>query len=150
MMMDLTLWHWFGLAALLAIMDVVLGASFFLVWLGVSAFTVGVLLWLVPQLAWEYQLLIFTIQSLASIAFWRVYLKKHPTTTDKPRLNRRSEQYVGRVFTLEEPIVNGRGKITVDDSSWRVEGADLKAGTRIEVTGVDGVILKVSAVEKST
>jgi hypothetical protein len=38
--------------------------------------------------------------------------------SDQPKLNRRGEQYVGRTFTLEEPIVNGHGKIRVDDSTW--------------------------------
>ena len=68
---------------------------------------------------------------------------RHPTETDQPRLNRRGEQYIGRTFTLDEPIVNGLGKIRVDDSTWKIEGGDCAAGTRITVVGVDGVVLKV-------
>jgi membrane protein implicated in regulation of membrane protease activity len=48
------------------------------------------------------------------------------------------------MFTLEEPIVNGRGKIHVDDSTWRVEGEDCPKGARVRVTDAEGVILKVS------
>ena len=58
-------------------------------------------------------------------------------------LNRRGEQYVGRRLTLDEPIVNGRGQVKVDNSTWRVEGADLPAGTPVIVTGVRGTILNV-------
>jgi membrane protein implicated in regulation of membrane protease activity len=58
-------------------------------------------------------------------------------------LNRRAEQYVGRVFTLSEPIVNGTGKIRVDDSSWKVSGADCDANTKVKVISVDGTVLKV-------
>jgi membrane protein implicated in regulation of membrane protease activity len=32
----------------------------------------------------------------------------------------------------------------VDDSTWRVEGADLPAGANVTVTGVNGTILKVA------
>ncbi|HHO67888.1 MAG TPA: NfeD family protein, partial [Gammaproteobacteria bacterium] len=63
--------------------------------------------------------------------------------TDQPTLNRRGEQYIGRVFTLETPLVNGMGKIRIDDTTWKIEGPDCEPGTRIRVTGVDGTILKV-------
>jgi inner membrane protein len=46
---------------------------------------------------------------------------------------------------LSEPIQNGRGKARIDDSVWRVEGADLPAGTQVKVMAVDGAILKVEA-----
>ncbi len=60
-------------------------------------------------------------------------------------LNRRGDQMVGRTAVLSEPIQNGRGKIKIDDSMWRVEGGDLPAGTQVKITGVDGAILKVEA-----
>lgn len=58
-------------------------------------------------------------------------------------VNRRGEQYVGRRFTLDQPIVNGDGKLRIDDSVWRVAGEDMAAGTIVRVVGADGVILKV-------
>lgn len=143
----LTLWFWFGLAAAFIILDVVLGASFFLLWLGVVALVVGSVLWVVPNLVAEFQFLIFAVGSLISIALWRRYLKDHSGKSDKPGLNRRSEQYIGRTFTLSDPIINGRGKIHAEDSWWQVEGPDLPAGTKVRVIGVDGILLKVKAVE---
>ena len=58
-------------------------------------------------------------------------------------MNRRGEQYIGRNFTLEHPIVNGVGKIQVDDSIWKIRGEDCAVGTRVRVTGVDGTIMLV-------
>ncbi len=58
-------------------------------------------------------------------------------------LNQRARHYVGRIFTLEQPIVNGEGKIRVDDSLWKIRGADCPSGTRVEVTDIDGVVLKI-------
>jgi hypothetical protein len=65
--------------------------------------------------------------------------------SDQPHLNRRGSQYVGREFTLEAPIVNGVGKVDVDDSTWRVRGPNLPAGSQIRVTRIDGVVLVVEA-----
>jgi hypothetical protein len=83
------------------------------------------------------------VLSVISIVIWRRYFRTRPDETDQPTLNRRGEQYVGRLFTLTEPVVNGEGKITVDDSTWKIHGEDCPAGTRVAVTGVEGTILKV-------
>ena len=44
-------------------------------------------------------------------------------------------------------IINGTGKVTVDDSTWKVKGPDLPVGTHIKVTGVDGVVFRVEATD---
>lgn len=138
----LTFWHWFILAVVLLVLEVFAPGTFFL-WMGIAAGVVGAILFFAPDLGWEYQLMVFAIFSIVSIALWRQYLKRHPTQTDRPTLNRRGEQYVGRSFTLEHPIVNGLGKIRVDDSTWKIRGPDCAAGTQVKVTGVDGTELLV-------
>lgn len=141
-METLTYWHWWILALALLVLEVFAPGAFFL-WMGVGAGIVGVILLLAPDMGWEYQLMIFSIFSVVSIAAWRTFIRQNPTETDKPNLNRRGEQYVGRVFTLEEPIVNGTGKIRVDDSTWKVSGDDCDAGTKVKVVRIDGTVLKV-------
>jgi membrane protein implicated in regulation of membrane protease activity len=64
--------------------------------------------------------------------------------SNKVRLNRRAEIYLGRTFTLERPIVDGRGRLRVDDTVWLVEGPDLPAGARVQVIGVDNTLLRVT------
>ncbi len=142
MMESIGHWHWWILAALLIILEVFAPGAFFL-WLGLAAVAVGGVVYMMPTMDWEYQLLLFSVLSVISIVIWRKYFRITPADTDQPNLNRRGQQYVGRVFTLEEPIVDGIGKIRVDDSTWKVRGEDCPAGTQIEVTGVDGTILQV-------
>ena len=142
MLEQLDSWHWLIFAVGLLILEVFAPGAFFL-WMGVAAAVVGALLWLIPGMSWEIQFLVFAILSIASIVLWRKRMTDNPTESDQPNLNRRGQQYVGRTFTLEEPIVNGNGKIHVDDSTWKVEGNDCPEGTQVTVTGVDGVILKV-------
>jgi membrane protein implicated in regulation of membrane protease activity len=143
-MESITYWHWWILAAALIILEVFAPGAFFL-WLGIAAGVVGGLIYLAPDLAWEHQVLTFSVLSVASIIIWRKYFRTTPEETDEPALNRRGEQYVGRVFTLADPIVNSMGKIRVDDTTWKIRGEDCAIGTRVEVTGVDGTILEVES-----
>jgi len=145
---NLTHWHWWVLAVVLVILEILSPGVFFL-WMGIAAGVVGFLLLAVPDLAWEWQILAFALFSVVSIALGRSYLKRHPIQTDQPTLNRRGEQYVGRVFTLDAPIVNGVGKIRVDDTSWKINGPECAAGGKVRVTGVDGVVLLVECPEGS-
>jgi membrane protein implicated in regulation of membrane protease activity len=139
----LEFWHWLVLGVGLAIIEVFAPGAFFL-WLGISAGIVGILLWLIPGLSWELQVLFFAILAIASVVIARRYLKAHPLETDLPNLNQRGHQYVGRVFTLEEPVINGQGKIQVDDSTWKISCDDCDIGTKVIIDGVDGVVLRAT------
>nr|WP_240992123.1 NfeD family protein [endosymbiont of Riftia pachyptila] len=44
---------------------------------------------------------------------------------------------------MEDPIINGEGKIRVDDTTWKIRGNDCPGGSQIKVIGVDGVVLLV-------
>ena len=145
-MEQITFWHWWVLGVALVILEVFAPGAVFL-WLGVAAGVVGLVLLIIPGMSWEWQFLIFSVISVLSIVLWRNRLREHPTETDQPRLNRRGEQYIGRVFTLTEPIVNGSGKIKVDDTTWKINGADCATGTQIKVIGVDGVVLQIEKAE---
>ena len=59
------------------------------------------------------------------------------------RLNRRGESYIGRIFTLDGAIVDGRGRLKIDDTVWLVAGPDLPAGTHVRVAGADNTLLLV-------
>ena len=142
MLEELTYWHWWILAAVLIILEMFAPGAF-LLWLGISAAFVGLIVLALPTLGWEFQLLLFSIFSVINIIIWRRYFAIRASDTDQPTLNRRGEQYVGRTFTLEHPIVNGLGKIRVDDSNWKIEGEDCAAGSKIRITGVEGTLLRV-------
>ncbi|MGF1612626.1 MAG: NfeD family protein [Gammaproteobacteria bacterium] len=137
-----TFWQWWILGLVLVILEVFAPGAF-LIWMGIAAGLVGLLLLLVPTLPWQLQVLTFAVFCVALVWVWRRHIQSHPIQSEAPWLNRRGEQYVGRVFTLDEPIVNGRGKLRVDDSIWRISGADCPAQSKVVVTGVDGVVLTV-------
>ena len=142
---NLEYWHWFVLALVLIIVEALAPGATFL-WFGIAAAVVGVLLLIIPTMTWQVQLVLFSILSVVSVLAWRTYAKRHPPPEDRySTLNKRGEDLVGRVFTLEEGIVNNYGKIRVDDTMWKIRGEDVGAGTRIRVIDVDGTVLVVEA-----
>jgi hypothetical protein len=142
----LQFWHWMILGLALAVVEVMAPGTFFL-WLGIAAGLTGLLVLVIPDIGWQIQLIAFGVLSIAIVVAWRTYQRRHPTISDDSTLNRRGEQYVGRVFTLVEAIVNGRGTVKVGDSLWRADGPDLPAGVRVKVTGVAGTVLRVEKAE---
>lgn len=144
---DILFWHWWILAGMLLILELTSPVFFFL-WLGFSAAAVGFLLLVFPNIPVEAQLVLFGILSIVAVLAWRKYREVHPPLSDQPLLNQRGQQYTGRIFTLDQPIVNGVGKVQVDDSTWRVKGPELPAGTPVRVLGVDGVVFVVERAEQ--
>lgn len=135
-------WHWLILGVLLIVLEIFVPGVVFL-WVGIAAVVTGLVAWLAPDLAVQWQVILFAALSVASVLSGRAWLRGHSTPSDHPTLNRRGEQYVGRHFKLAAAIEGGFGKITVDDSTWKVAGEDMPEGTQVEVTGVDGTVLKV-------
>jgi len=138
-------WHWFIAAVILIALEMMIPAAYML-WMGVAAIVVGALMFFIPDLPWLVQVIIFAVVSVVSVIIYKNYMKKNKTVSDKPNLNRRSEQYIGRVFTLSEPIVNGVGKVRIGDSMWKVRGEDMEEGKNVKVVAADGVVLQVEAV----
>lgn len=142
---SLGIWNWWILGILLLCVELVAPGTFML-WFGVAAITVGIVSLLVDW-TWQAQLVTFGVVSLISVALSRLLLRRKPSDGDAPFLNRRGEALVGRVFVLEEPVVNGRGRLSIDDTVWRIDGPDLPVGTRVTISGTQGSRLHVKAVE---
>ena len=137
-------WHWWVLAVVLLALEVAAPGTFFL-WLAIAAGVVGLIVLVLPELYWQVQVLIFAAAGAAAVVAWRLYARRLPQRSDDPTLNRRGEQYVGQVFHLTEPIVDGRGRMKVADTMWRIAGPDLPSGAKVRVVGVEGTVLRVSA-----
>jgi membrane protein implicated in regulation of membrane protease activity len=134
-------WNWFILAALLLLIEVLAPGSFML-WLGLSAILVG-LISIGIDWSWQMQLIAFAVFAILALPAWRRFARRVEKPNDSPFLNRRAEGYVGRVFTLERPIVDGVGTIRIDDTVWRVTGPDCPAGSRVKIARADGANLLV-------
>jgi inner membrane protein len=142
--LQLGTWNWFILAALLFLLEV-LAPGMFMMWLGLSAIVVGVISTAVAW-SWQLQLIAFAAFAIASVPAWRYFARKVEKPADSPFLNRRAEGYIGRVFTLDKPIVDGFGTVRIDDTIWRVSGPDCPAGSRVKIASSEGANLTVETV----
>jgi membrane protein implicated in regulation of membrane protease activity len=133
--------------ALLLIAGEVMVPGYFLLWIGIAAAAMGVLLWLVPGMGLLLQAVLFAVLALAACLAYARWLRPRieRRAPGSDRLNRRGEQMIGQRYELVEAIVNGRGKVRVGDGQWLVSGPDLPQGSTVEVVAVDGTTLKVRA-----
>lgn len=144
--LSLLYWHWFALGVGLAVFEMLVPGVAML-WIGVSALVTGLVVWFVPDITWQYQFLVFGILGLLAVAISRRYLKLKKVHSADPLLNSRYERLVGHVITLETPIMNGQGRVPVDDGSFLVTGPDLPAGKKVRVVAVSGAVLEVEEVK---
>jgi len=138
-------WYWAVLGGVFAVIEVAVPAMV-CIWLAAAALGVAAISWRYPGLAWEHQALIFAALAIASVALGRTATGRTKARESERRLNRRAETYVGRMFTLDGAIVDGRGRLRVDDTVWLVAGPDLPAGTRVRVTGTENTLLRVEPI----
>jgi inner membrane protein len=142
----LGIWAWFVAGAVLLALEVVAPGTFML-WFGLAAISVGLLTALF-ELAWQTQLIAFAVLSLIIVVcWWKLSRNWTDIMSDEPLLNRRAERHIGRVFVLDEALVQGTGHIRIDDTVWRAEGPDTMAGKSVRVVAVKGAMLVVEPVE---
>src|SRR5690606_2031022 len=125
-------WSWIILGLVLIGAELMAPGIFF-IWLGLAAIVTGVLD-AALDLSWQASSILFALLSVAVVILGRyVTRSKERFDPSASHLNQRGQALVGRVFTLETPIKDGEGRIRVDDSSWRVTGADRFAGAKVRV-----------------
>ena len=136
-------WSWIIVGLVLMGLEL-LAPGVFLIWLGLAAVLTG-LLDAVLGLSWQTASLVFAGLAVIAVIVARRLMRSRDEEGTEPFLNRRGHALVGRVFALETPIVEGSGRIRVDDSSWRVAGPDMPVGGHVRVVRIEGTTLVVEA-----
>ncbi|OHE85143.1 MAG: hypothetical protein A2579_01355 [Lysobacterales bacterium RIFOXYD1_FULL_69_11] len=142
-------WDWqavtWGAVALLLFAAEALAPGAFMLWLGIAAAAVFVMVLAMPGLSVLVQITAFVILSFVSIQVYRTWFRGrgHERQSDRPDLNRRGQQLVGWVGPLERAIVDGRGRVKIGDAFYDVAGPDMPVGTVVRVVFIDGMTLRV-------
>jgi membrane protein implicated in regulation of membrane protease activity len=134
-----------GALTLLLFAAEALAPGAFMLWMGFAAAAVFVAVLVLPGISLLVQIGAFVVLSFVSIQVYRTWFRGRDRVSDRPLLNRRAEQLIGRVVMLDQPIQAGRGRAKVDDAFWVVGGPDLPAGSTVRIVGVDGMTLLVQA-----
>jgi inner membrane protein len=137
-------WNWLIFGVVLMALELI-APGVFLFWLGLAALLVGLMSFAFNP-SWQVQILMFAVFAAAAVPVWRRLSRGNSAgSVSSPFLNKRADALVGRVFTLEKPIVDGAGTVRIDDTIWRVAGPDAPAGSRVRIVQADGASLTVAA-----
>jgi hypothetical protein len=137
-------WSWIVAGLILLALELVMPGGV-LVWLGAAAVVTGIVA-LFQLASLSMQWVLFGVLGIAGVAAWLGLVRRRKIDeSDRPLLNLRAAQLVGRNAELTEAISSGFGRARIGDSTWRVSGPDLPKGTRVRVTGYEGTVLTVEA-----
>jgi hypothetical protein len=138
-------WNWLVLGFVLMALEL-LAPGVFMFWLGLAALLVGLLSFVIDP-TWQAQILMFALSAASAVPLWRRMARQNASASQSnPFLNKRSDALVGRICTLEKPIIDGAGIVRIDDTVWRVSGPDAPAGSRVKIVEADGASLTVAEV----
>jgi hypothetical protein len=147
--MELTLlpWHWIVFGVALIISEVFL-ASFFIIWFGVAALTVGVALYVVPALDPMWQVLLWAIVSSLLAFGWFKYFK--PKAGFNGNSNITLQDIQGEVgLVLTPPIGSKKGRLrfpapVLGVDEWEIQcDIELDIGDRVAVIDISDNVLLV-------
>lgn len=133
-------WIWVIAGLILAAAEILI-PGVFLIWLGLAALATGLAAAAIAM-PWQGQTLLFAGLAVILVG---IASRLHKRGAGGPALNRPDRGLIGREAILEEPIVQGAGRIRFDDTLWRITGPELAVGERVRVTGISGTVLRVEA-----
>lgn len=134
-------WFWLALGLVLAIGEITI-PGVFLIWLAAAALVTGLLAWVTP-LGMPVQIVVFAALAIAFVFIGRNFLRRHPIAEADPQMNDRGARAVGENVIVTSVIAGGTGRVRLGDSEWLAKGPDAEPGTRMKVTGHEGVVLLV-------
>jgi hypothetical protein len=146
----LTIWHWWGFAAVLLTLELLTGTTY-LLWPTAAAALVGLLSGGGPfSLGWEIQLLAFAAVTTVLTLAGDKFVAKRWLRTERPELNERALQLAGERVVATTDFEAGQGRVRLGDSVWAAElavGGAVSKGAVLEIVGVDGATLRVKALQ---
>lgn len=138
-------WHWVvaGIALVLAELAI---ASFYVIWFGLGALLVGLLLLVWPGLAATAQIIVWIIASVAFTVLWfRVFRQRELTRSGTADGDTIGE--IGLAVTGIEPFAKGRVRFqrpVLGADEWIcLADSRIAAGDRVRVVAIEGSYLKV-------
>ncbi len=144
--MELEWWHWAVGGIVLILAELALPA-FVLVWFGLGALVLALVVAIAPALDITVQLSIWLVVSLAFTGFW---FKVFKPNQHKTRIGMSASEVVGEIGVLTHDVAPfARGEVRfqkpmVGADVWPcIADEEIKAGERVKVLEVDGSLLKV-------
>jgi membrane protein implicated in regulation of membrane protease activity len=144
--MQMTALYWLY-AGIALILFEIMTPGFVLLFFGLSALTLALVVWLAPELAQGWQWLLFSLLSVLYIALLRKGLQK-TFSGDKEVSDDPGREFDGKYAVVTADIAPGRpGRVEVNGTTWAAEAAQaLAAGTPVRIAGKKNLTFTVEAV----
>ncbi len=127
---------WLLLGLVLLVAEVAVPGIFFL-WLGLAAILTALATWVLPEMAWYWEVLIFGVTALALVFGVRPWVARDlERETENPALNERLRAMLGRTGVISTAIHQGVGRARIGDTEWRVAGPEMAVGTPVRVIDI--------------
>lgn len=144
--MELEWWHWMILGLALGLAELAT-ATFFVIWFGLGALLVGLVLLVAPSMGFTPQVLLWTMASVIFAVLWFKVFKKQAIRTRSGQ----ADEVLGEIGVLVravEPFQKGEvrfQKPVMGAEMWSCLADEaIAAGERVRVVAVDGQLLKVA------
>ena len=129
---NLNFMHWLILGIALIILELFVW-TVFLLWIGSSAITVGVIFFLFPNISGLLQLLIFIVLAVVATLLSKKY---YPIKTVDEQLYDKAKKHIGKecmIVSIEDEVA----KVQIGESLWFAKGSNLSAGQSVKIIGVE-------------
>ena len=142
-------WHWIILGLCLSAVELLVSV-FFILWFGIGAIGVGLLLLAFPALSIAMQFTVWTILSSILVVIWFRYFRPRTVTA----VGTSSGDVIGEVGVLINDLCpDSRGRVrfqkpVLGSDQWECYAdQDFKAGDRVRIAAVEGNFIKVEPIE---
>jgi len=139
-------WWWVAFGIALGAVEM-MTMSFFLIWPGLAALLLAVLLALVPGLGGEAQIAIYAGLAMALTFLGRSLMHRYGNDDGTASsLNSRANLMIGRHAEVQE-FTGPEGAVVIDGVRWHAiwpEGATATPGSMVEINGANGMSLLVA------
>ncbi len=141
---DSPVWYWLAAGLGLLVLEVLFGVGSMILFfpLGIGAIITGLTMLYYPNLPMETGVIVMGSSAVGLTLITRFLLPKRAPSSGT-KLNRESYELIGQTTILKEPIMRGRGRVTLRGTVWTAIGADLPAGTEVTVVSQQGNALVV-------
>ncbi len=136
--------RWLMIGFALLILEVLTGTMYML-WIAASAMIVGVIMFIMPVMGWQMQLLLFSVLTVVLMYVGHTYLRPKMQGGEPSDLNDRARSMIGMRVKAVADFETGRGRVQVGDTQWRAEmkTGEVKAGDELKIVSVVGTTLEV-------
>lgn len=147
LLQSMSYWTWISFGCLLLAAEL-LGTAGYMLWLGISAISIGILLFITP-VTWQWQWMLFSIIAIVTtFVWWKIQHNNDSAHRETSTLNQKEKSFIGYQQMITQELPQGKSRFQIGDTTWPIIcETPIEAGSTIEVVKMDGITLYIKKVD---